>query len=83
MIAGQRINTLLGFDFLSVHYTEVAVAILLKMIFCVFSFSLNIFHSIPCSGVARASAARGGLKNCRPQLSNNALSIKVCLHRKR
>ena len=38
-LAGQGINALLGVDFLSAHYTEVAVAILLKMIFRVFSFS--------------------------------------------
>ena len=38
-LAGQGINALPGFDFLSAHYTEVAVAILLKMIFRVLSFS--------------------------------------------
>ena len=38
-LAGQGTNALLGFDFLSAHYTEVAVAILLKIIFRVFSFS--------------------------------------------
>ena len=38
-LAGQGINALLGLDFLSAHYAEVAVAILLKMIFRVFSFS--------------------------------------------
>ena len=42
MIVGQRINTLLGFDFLSVHYTEVAVAILLKMIFCVLMSCIDV-----------------------------------------
>ena len=46
-LAGQGINALLSFEFLSAHYTEVAVAILLKMIFRVFSFSLilNAFSS--------------------------------------
>ena len=32
-LAGQGFNLRPGFDFLSAHYTEVAVAILLKMIF--------------------------------------------------
>ena len=35
------INALLAYDFLSAHYTEVAGAILLKMIFRVFSFLFN------------------------------------------
>ena len=38
-LAVQGINALLDIDFLSARYTEVAVAILLKMIFRVFSFS--------------------------------------------
>ena len=40
--AGRRIHAQLDFDFFSTHYAEVAVAILLKMIFRVFSFSCNV-----------------------------------------
>ena len=45
-IAVQGINALVGFDFLSAHYAEVAVAILLKMIFCVLSFSWQLFKAL-------------------------------------
>ena len=48
-LARQGIDALLGFDFLSAHYTEVALAILLKMIFRVFSFSFDQPDSRSCS----------------------------------
>ena len=38
--------------------------------------NLNVpFLRFAFIGVARGSAARGGSKNCRPQMSNNFLSV--------
>ena len=56
---------LLGFDFSSAHYPEVAAAILLKMIFRVFSFSCFQVNPLHCSLLRmrdKAMSARVAIK---------------------
>ena len=49
-VGDRGIDALLGHDFLSAHYTEVAVAILLKMIFLVhFSSNSGLDNVFACS----------------------------------